>query len=222
MTEPYYADDLVTLYLGDALNLDVWHSADLLVCDPPYGRSWRQGAVKGARRSDARAPIRNDDDTAVRDAILAAWGDRPAVVFGDLLIPPPAGTKQVAVYRKPPDAGVRGTTAGVRRDVEGIYLVGPFPSSGMGGRSSVFGTAARTVGGTVGLVARAGGHPHTKPVDVLAELMALAPGTIADPTAGGGSTLVAAQLLGRPAIGVELDERWAEVAAKRLSQGVLG
>ena len=222
----YYQDDSVVLYHGDCLELaDLWTVADVLVTDPPYGRAWRQGGIpgrgNGRRPSDASARhegIANDSSTAVRDDALVLWGDRPAVVFGDLMLPPPAGTRLVRVYRKPSSAGVRGAIGGFRRDLEAVYLVGPWVS-GIGGESSLIETGVANV--ATGPSARFG-HPHAKPGDVMARLIAgCPPGVIADPFAGSGSTLVAAKALGRKAIGVELDERYCEIAANRLLQDVL-
>ena len=226
MTDPYWSDGSVTLYLGDCRGITEWLAADVLVTDPPYGRGWTQGRgmpSHGRRertRSKGHDGITGDDDTSTRDVALVLWGDRQAVVFGDLMLPPPAGTRQVLVYRKAPDAGSRGATGGYRRDAEAVYLLGPWPS-GIGGRSSVLGTAARIQGSDHGLAARYG-HPHAKPVDVMEQLIAACPsGVIADPFAGSGSTLVAARNLGRPAIGVELEEQYCERVALRLSQMTL-
>jgi site-specific DNA-methyltransferase (adenine-specific) len=227
MTAPYYSDDRVTLYHGDCREITEWLAADVLVMDPPYGREWRQGEVKSAgmktahvRNAASKTGIANDTDTSVRDSVLEMWGKRRAIVFGDLMLPPPAGTQLVGAYRKPVDAGLRGAMGGVRRDLEAIYLLGGWPS-GIGGRSSLFATRNVLVGSPHGIVARSGKHPHSKALDVMEELIALTSGTVADPTAGGGATLVAAKALGRPAIGVELEERYCEVIAKRLAQDVL-
>lgn len=68
------------------------------------------------------------------------------------------------------------------------------------------------------------GHPTPKPREVmqtLVERLTEPDQTILDPFAGGGSTLVAAKAMGRRAIGVEIEERWCEVAANRCAQGVL-
>jgi DNA methylase len=221
---PYYADDLVTLWLGDCREVAGWLEADVLVTDPPYGRGWRQGGNMPSFGKFARGAghdgIAGDQDTASRDAALDLWGDRPTVVFGDLMLAPPPGNKQTLIYRKPPDAGARGATGGYRRDVEAVYLIGPW-ASGLGGRSSVLESGARSQGNPYACAARYG-HPHAKPVDVMETLIAACPpGVIADPFTGSGSTLVAARNLGRKAVGVELDERYAEKAARRLSQGVL-
>jgi site-specific DNA-methyltransferase (adenine-specific) len=222
--KPYYADDSVTLYQGDCREITEWLAADVLVTDPPYGIAWRTGGglKSPGRRATGRAHagIFGDNDTAGREAVLDAWPGRPAAVFGSPIINPPSGTRQVLFFQKPPDAGVRGATAGFRRDVELIYMLGPWPT-GIGGRSSVLTTTTRNVGTQYGPAGRYG-HPHAKPVDVMEQLIDACPsGVIADPFAGSGSTLVAARNLGRRAIGVELEERYCEVIANRLAQGVL-
>ena len=221
MAEPYFDDGTVILYHGDCREITEWTTAAVLVTDPPYGRGWRQGRMSGrgnGRVSNAHAGIAGDADTTTRDAALTAWGaGRPALVFGDLMLAPPAGAKQVLVYRKPPNAGVRGATGGWRRDAEAVYLLGPWPS-GIGGESSVIATVAPSQGNRYSPQGKYG-HPHAKPLDVMERLInACPPGTVADPFAGSGSTLVAARNLGRRAIGVEIDEAYCETIVRRLQQ----
>ena len=230
MTEPYYEDELVTLHLGDNTNITDWAECDCMVTDPPYGRKWRQGRHRardgGYKASSAWSMgIIGDESTEARDRVLEMWGPaKPAVLFGDLMLPPPLAARLVCIYAKPADAGVLGAIGGVRRDCEAIYLCGKDWRAAMGGRSSIFRTAATSQAGIHGIVHRSGGHPHAKALDVMRELIALTPprSSIADPFAGSGSTLLAAKLMGRRAVGVEIDERAAALAARRLSDALPG
>lgn len=214
----YYSDDHVQLWHGDCREITAWLEADVLVTDPPYGRAWKQGrrgAHATGRASAARDGIAGDGDTSVRDAALSLWGDRPCLAFGSSLGAPPVGTRQILVWRKGPDSGVFGSIAGWRRDWEPIYLMGPWEASPPC-RSGVIQTVSGVASYTTGR------HPHAKPVLLLETLISTCPpGVIADPFAGAGATLIAAKLQGRKAIGVEIDERYCEIAARRLAQDSL-
>lgn len=67
-------------------------------------------------------------------------------------------------------------------------------------------------------------HPTQKPLGLLLPLIEYAcppGGLVLDPFAGAGSTLLAARLLGRRAIGIELQEHSCADTVRRLAQGVL-
>lgn len=77
---------------------------------------------------------------------------------------------------------------------------------------------------TVGPWQRTGKHPNEKPLDVildLAQRLSTGAGTLLDPFMGSGTTLRAAKDLGRKAIGIEIEEKYCEIAANRLRQEVL-
>ena len=218
MTVPYYDHDGITIYHGDSLELaDVWADADVMVTDPPYGIAYdsnRYGTVAREASPLARSIGPSDDDTSVRDAALAAWGDRPSVVFGSPKLPP-VGGRQPIIWHKP-GMGMGDLSYPFRPDYEHIYVIGDgFASDHRGSSVLTFPMSNPTK-------RRDAKHPHAKPIGLMRHLIERCPpGVIVDPFMGSGSTLRAAKDLGRTAIGIEIDERYCEVAAKRLSQQVL-
>lgn len=216
---PYYSDDHVTIYHGDCLELIDRLSFDVIVTDPPYGIGWKKGhnAAAGSR---AHAGIQNDHDTSARDAVLHRKHGAPAVVFGSFYAPAPADVRQVLVWHKPADAGVVGSTTGYRRDAEPVYLIGPWPQRNCKW-SSVLRSSITNMGNPSS-PAGTWGHPHAKPDDLMRQLIdAAPPGVILDPFMGSGTTLRAAKDLGRKAIGIEIEERYCEIAVRRMGQEVL-
>lgn len=221
MTGPYYEDDLVTLYHGDCLEITEWLQADVLVSDVPYGMALRTGKRKGRFGDFGDCRVEGDDDTTTRDAALALWGqDRPALVFGRWSVDRPASTKTVLTWEKGNHTGMGDLNIPWSPTTEEIYVLGRWPkreSLGKygGGRSA----ATLLVNAPAPGASNGRHHPTEKPVPLMAGLVAKCPaGVIADPFAGSGSTLVASKSLGRRAIGIELEERYCEIAARRLAQ----
>ena len=217
--KPYYEQDGITIYCGDCRDilptLDTG-SIDLVLTDPPYGIGWSRG-VHSARNSKSQIGILNDHDTSARDDALALLTDIPAIVFGSFHASYPVNTKQVLVWSKPADSGVVGSTTGYRRDAEPVFLVGPWPVLNV-----QWSSVLRSHVGSIANVTAETGHPHTKPVQLIRDLIERADAqTILDPFMGSGTTLRAAKDLGRKAIGIEIEERYCEIAVKRLQQSVL-
>jgi site-specific DNA-methyltransferase (adenine-specific) len=205
--KPYFDDGLVTLYHGDALEVSEWLSADVLVTDPPYGMAYESGWVKD-RPSQA---IRGDADTSARDDALSAWGSKPAIVFGTWRVEKPANVKQTGIWDKGDDPGMGDLSLPWGSSFEEFYILG----SGFVGKRG--GAVIRV---NKPPVSNRPNHPTPKPVALMEMLIEKTVGVIADPFAGSGATLVAARNLGRKVIGVELEEKYCELIANRLSQQV--
>src|SRR5699024_8144075 len=164
-------------------------------------------------RDRTRRPIAGDGDLAARDSVLKLWGTRPALVFGVWDKPRPHGARARLIWSKAPDPGMGDLNFPWGKSDEEIYVLG----TGWRGKRG-----PNVISIPTPPVANRDAHPTPKPVALMEALITKAPaGTVADPFAGSGSTLVAAKRLGRRAIGVELEEKYCEIAARRLSQDVL-
>ena len=216
--KPYYEDDAVTIYHGDCRGVDAWDIAGgVMVTDPPYGMAF----VTGGGRSDgwesrwSGTSIEGDLTTRVRDEILERWSPRPALVFGTWKCPLPSGTREVIVWDKVVSTGMGALDIPWRPSWEAICVIG---AGFVGARShGVLRCSLPT------LAPERKQHPTPKPLGLMRELVGKCPPLceVVDPFMGSGSTLRAAKDLGRRAIGIEIEERYCEIAAKRMGQEVL-
>jgi DNA modification methylase len=224
--EPYYRDDAVTLYHGDCqevLPTLARGSVDLLLTDPPYGIGYTGGRSQ-------HGPIAGDDGSldvaaALRLALRALRLNRHFYVFGPLDIAPlTTGTTVGLIWdRCKHGSGDLAIPWGVAHEPVLFGVWTPYPSQRGGGavaarlrRGSVL--RCPTVNNGRGALL----HPTEKPIPLLRDLIeasSLIGETVLDPFAGAGSTLLAARMEGRRAVGVEVEEKYCEVIATRLAQG---
>lgn len=206
----YYEDDFVTLYHGDCLVETAWLDADVLVTDPPYGMAYISNKSKYNGPTDA---IANDESPELRDTILNLWGNKAALAFGTWKVERPSNVKQLIIWDKGDVPGMGDLTIPWGPTHEEIYVMGD--SSGFTGKRGGAVIRANTLGAQD---SRRPNHPTPKPIGLMERLIEKTIGVIADPFAGSGATLIAARNLGRKAIGVELEEKYCEIIATRLSQ----
>lgn len=224
---PYYADNLVTLYHGDCRELLAElpdGSVDAVITDPPYSERTHTNARAttwdGVRNGVEFAAI---DDAALR-GVLADCGrvsQRWVIATVDY--------RHAFAYDAAPPSGLRSLRIGVWTKSNPMpQLTGDRPAQGWeaiafmhradvrpkwngGGRPAVW----------HGPTVSAGDHPTAKPLSMVGDWVRLFTDhgdTVLDPFAGSGTTLRAAIDNGRKAIGCEIDERYCELIAKRVSQ----
>lgn len=208
---PYYQDDHATIYHGDCLEIMPGLDFDVIVTDPPYGISY---ATAWNRKRDRARSIANDETTDVRDVVLDAVGRyTPCLVFGSSKQPKPTRTKITLTWEKTGSSGMGDLSMPWRPNTEEVYVMGDGWSRTNGRESSVVRWNALTGDQD---------HPNEKPGGLMRHLIdRCPPGVILDPFMGSGTTLRAAKDLGRHSIGIELEEKYCEIAATRLGQEVL-
>lgn len=207
--EPYYQDDAVTIYNADCRQvLPFLPKFDLLLTDPPYGMNYQSNHRKQRHEKIAQ------DDQFPLDLIYLAMSKafRAAYVFcrWDNLYQMPKPKSVLAWVKQNWSMGDLEHEHGRQweaccfyalKEHEFLYRIPDVIH------------ADRTCNSL---------HPTQKPEFLLRKIINANVGdSVLDPFMGSGTTLVAAKLEGRKAVGIELNEKYCEIAAKRLEQGVL-
>lgn len=213
MKRPYYSHAGIEIYHGDCreilAELFPLPSQTFIVCDPPYGLN-----VELLRRNQR---IIGDEDCQLRDWIVAL--PFPKLLFGSPAVPRP-DCKAVLVWDKSELTGMGDLNFPWKRTHEEIYVIGEgFASPRRKGsvlRYPLRPEWSNHPDAVTGL------HPTEKPIGLMVDLLECCPWPrILDPTCGSCSTLVAAKLTNKQAIGIEISEEYCEIGAKRLSQETL-
>jgi site-specific DNA-methyltransferase (adenine-specific) len=216
--QPYYEANGITIFHADCRDVLPHIHADVLLTDPPYGlahSSNRTSALYGATDDYyGDGSIANDLDTSMRDFVLQWAGERPALVFGSWKVQRPANVRALLIWDKGEASGMGDLSIPWKPSHEEIYVIGKgFSGARTTGVLRAY-VPARISFGRV--------HPNEKPVSLLQMLLGKCPaGVIVDPFMGSGRTLRAGKNLGRRAIGIEIEERYCEIAARRLQQEVM-
>ncbi len=216
--KPFYEDEQATIYCGDCREiLPQIGSFDLLLTDPPYELTASGGGIGKSREylSDIEGFTDCGFDQSILDnagnwMCFCAKAQLPSLLQRASVMP----RWMLLTWNKPNPTPL--SNGNYLPDTE--YIVhGCQPKRIFGqyrdkSRYIVFPAQQNNL------------HPNEKPITVMTKMVAVGsqPGeTIVDPFMGSGTTLLAAKLEGRKAVGIEISEKYCEIAAKRLRQKVL-
>ena len=207
---PYYEHAGITIYHGDCLEiLPQLGPVDAVVTDPPYGMGWDTADLfrKGNNRA-RRRPGRNYNKPVHGDH--QPFDPSPWLDFGQVVL---WGANHYAA-RLP----VGATLVWIKRldHAFGSFLSDAEIAWKKGG-CGVY--CFRDL--SMNAITNQRAHPTQKPLRLMRWCLEKTEGLALDPYMGSGTTLRAAKDLGRRAIGIEIEERYCEIAAKRLAQEVL-
>jgi site-specific DNA-methyltransferase (adenine-specific) len=209
---PYYQDDYVTLYHADCREvLPLLEPVDLVLTDPPYGMEYKSNHRPKHQQFDK---IQGDDKfplwlfdelkPKVGMFVWCRWDNLYQLSKPKSFIVWDKGCHSMGDLKH--EFG---------RQWEGCAFY-PGPSHSFTHRPVDIIRVPRIASNHLK-------HPTEKPSKALTPLLQCHPvGTLLDPFAGSGSTLRAAKDLKWKAIGIEIEEKYCEVAANRLRQEVLG
>lgn len=218
---PYYEHAGITIYHGDCREiLPTLPKVDLVLTDPPYGEKTHRGArsANSLDKSTIKFPPITDEEFLGITVALVDHCNRWIVMTCEwrhaVRLEESGALVRLGVWVKPNGAPqFTGDRPGVGWEaVALLHRPGKKRWNG-GGHHAVWTVPVEH-----------GDHPTTKPLALFQKWARdfSDPGDIIlDPFMGSGTTLVAAKNLGRRAIGVEIEEKYCEIAAKRLAQEVL-
>lgn len=207
--KPYYQDDSCTIYHGDCREImpELDHP-DFIFADPPYGVGFDYAS--------------HDDSRDGYQEFIRSWfhllrPERMAITPGIVnvcLYPQP---RWILAWLKLNSMGANmlsGPSTVSRNLWEPVLWYGKYPPNQI---------SRDTVNAPISTEERLG-HPCPKPIQLISMIVSFATtetDVVLDPFVGSGTTLRAAKDLGRKAIGIEIEERYCEIAARRLAQEVL-
>ena len=220
--KPYHEEEAGVIYCADCLDILKQvpdKCVDLVLTDPPYGKQWARG-----ENGIGCIKCVNEDynnlrwDTAIPDKIY--FEEMAEKSVGQIIF----GGNYFTEFLKPSNCWVVWDKIGDMKDKRGKHI--PFAEAELAW-TSFKGTVKLYKMRVQGFITDSQDkreHPTQKPTEIFRMIINDFHKTdtpVLDPFLGSGTTAVACKELGRKFIGIEISEKYCEIAKNRLRQEIL-